>query len=326
MAMTVNPDVGLSAPDTLHPEGLYAFRFDLNGGSPVEIVHAQQGRGGAWGAGGLIVYSPAPTAPLMKVNAAGGTAEPLTKLDASQHTSHRWPVLLPDGKHFLCSAIHHDPAKAGNDALYCASLDGRENRLLIRMSSNAIYAGGFLLFAQGSSLMAQSFDPARGALKGDPQPIATGVINDPTTWHMDVSAAENGLLAFDCGAIGTRQLVWLDRSGKDAGMVAENVGLGYDMRLSPQGDKVAVRIDSAGVADIWVLDLGRGVKTRLTFGPVTNYAPTWSPDGKWIYYSMQVCRQPQSPIWNLSAHSPQRRECPQFSVPPAVQLGRGFST
>ena len=31
MAMTVNPDVGLSAPDTLHPEGLYAFRFDLNG-------------------------------------------------------------------------------------------------------------------------------------------------------------------------------------------------------------------------------------------------------------------------------------------------------
>jgi hypothetical protein len=26
MAMTVNPDVGLSAPDTLHPEGLYAFR------------------------------------------------------------------------------------------------------------------------------------------------------------------------------------------------------------------------------------------------------------------------------------------------------------
>ena len=30
MAMTVNPDVGLSTPDTLHIEGLYAFRFDLN--------------------------------------------------------------------------------------------------------------------------------------------------------------------------------------------------------------------------------------------------------------------------------------------------------
>jgi hypothetical protein len=229
----------------------------------------------------LIVFSPAPTAPLMKVNAAGGTAEPLTKLDASQHTSHRWPVLLPDGKHFLYSAINHDPAKAGNDALYYASFDGRENRLLLRTSSNALYAGGFLLFAQGSTLMAQSFNPAKGELKGDPKPIANGVIKDPTTWHMDTSVAENGLLVFGSGAIGARQLVWLDRSGKEAGMV----GNSYGMRLSPQGDKVAVRIDIAGVADIWVLDLERGVKTRLTFGPVTNYAPTWSQDGKCIYCS-----------------------------------------
>jgi hypothetical protein len=38
MAMTVNPDVGLSAPDTLHQEGLYAFRFDLNGDAREEVV------------------------------------------------------------------------------------------------------------------------------------------------------------------------------------------------------------------------------------------------------------------------------------------------
>jgi hypothetical protein len=38
MAMTVNPDVGLSAPDALHPEGLYAFRFDLNGDAREEIT------------------------------------------------------------------------------------------------------------------------------------------------------------------------------------------------------------------------------------------------------------------------------------------------
>ena len=38
MAMTVNPDVGLSAPDILHIEGLYAFRFDLNGDAREEVV------------------------------------------------------------------------------------------------------------------------------------------------------------------------------------------------------------------------------------------------------------------------------------------------
>jgi hypothetical protein len=31
MIMTVNADVGLSASDTFPDEGLYAFRFDLNG-------------------------------------------------------------------------------------------------------------------------------------------------------------------------------------------------------------------------------------------------------------------------------------------------------
>ena len=38
MAMTVNPDLGLSAPDTLHVEGLYAFRFDLNHDAREDVV------------------------------------------------------------------------------------------------------------------------------------------------------------------------------------------------------------------------------------------------------------------------------------------------
>jgi len=38
MAMTVNPDAGLSAPDTLHVEGLYAFRFDLNDDAREELA------------------------------------------------------------------------------------------------------------------------------------------------------------------------------------------------------------------------------------------------------------------------------------------------
>src|SRR5271169_937749 len=38
MAMTVNPGAGSSAPDTLHPEVLYAFRFDLNGDAREEVT------------------------------------------------------------------------------------------------------------------------------------------------------------------------------------------------------------------------------------------------------------------------------------------------
>jgi hypothetical protein len=38
MAMTVNPDAGLSAPETFRDEGLYAFRFDLNGDAREELT------------------------------------------------------------------------------------------------------------------------------------------------------------------------------------------------------------------------------------------------------------------------------------------------
>jgi hypothetical protein len=38
MAMTVNPDAGVSAPDTFRDEGLYAFRFDLDGDATEELA------------------------------------------------------------------------------------------------------------------------------------------------------------------------------------------------------------------------------------------------------------------------------------------------
>ncbi|HEX4613413.1 MAG TPA: DUF4331 family protein [Urbifossiella sp.] len=38
MALTVNPDAGRTAPDTFRDEGLYAFRFDLDGDAREEVT------------------------------------------------------------------------------------------------------------------------------------------------------------------------------------------------------------------------------------------------------------------------------------------------
>jgi len=38
MALTVNPDAGLSAPDTYRDEGIYAFRFDLDGDAREDVT------------------------------------------------------------------------------------------------------------------------------------------------------------------------------------------------------------------------------------------------------------------------------------------------
>ena len=66
-------------------------------------------------------------------------------------------------------------------------------------------------------------------------------------------------------------------------MVANKVTNLQYARISPQGDRIALDIDN-GVVDIWVLDVARGIRTRLTFGPLSNEYPAWSPDGKWIVY------------------------------------------
>jgi serine/threonine protein kinase/Tol biopolymer transport system component len=269
---------------------------DLEGGSTQMICDAPLGRGGAWGADGVILFSPAPTAPLMRTSAIGGTPAAITKLDAALQTSHRWPFFLPDGKHFLYIALHHDASKAGNNMLYYASLDGGENRPLFRAQTNAVYAGGFLLFGRGDQVMAQPFNPSTGTLSGEPQNVAKGVMNDSSTWHMDASASNDGLLIFGSGASGDLELVWMDRGGK-IGTIADKLPDLQSAVLSPQGDRVALQMN-AGQTDIWVLDLTRGVRTRVTFGPVGNVSPIWSPDGKWIAYSSAqnghfgICRKP----------------------------------
>ena len=258
--------------------------IDLNGGAAQVVADVQLGRGGAWGQSGVIVFSPSPSSSLMRVSASGGTPVPITKIDETQHTSHRWPFFLPDGKHLLYLALHHDPSKSTNNTLYYASLDGRENRPLFRSQSNAVYASGYLLFARGDQLMAQPFDPASGTLSDEPRSVAKGVMNDISTWHMDASAAAGGLLAFGSGGNGDVQMVWTDRTGKQVGTIADKLANLQGAVISPQGDRVALQIDS-GENDIWVLDLVRGVRTRLTFGPVANVNPAWSPDGKWIAYT-----------------------------------------
>jgi Tol biopolymer transport system component len=258
--------------------------IDLNGGSPLVVADAPFGRGGAWGPGGVILFTPSTQTFLSRVSAIGGTPVPVTKVDTSQHTSHRWPFFLPDGKHFLYLAINHDPSRAANNTLYYASLDGRENRALFRSQSNAVYGSGFILFARSGQLMAQPFDPSTGTLSGEAQTVANGVVDDISTWHMDASASNNGLLVLGSGGTADWQLIWMDRSGKRIGTVADKLINLQMARISPQGDRIALQIDT-GVNDIWVLDLARGVRTRLTFGPVSNTYPVWSPDGKWIAYT-----------------------------------------
>jgi Tol biopolymer transport system component len=106
-------------------------------------------------------------------------------------------------------------------------------------------------------------------------------------FRADFAVSENGVLAYHQGSGETEklQLYWYDRHGQQLDPVGEPAAYG-SIALSPDEKLLAARIfDTAtGNSDIWISDLTRGTRTRLTFGELGEDSPVWSPDGTQIVY------------------------------------------
>ena len=55
-----------------------------------------------------------------------------------------------------------------------------------------------------------------------------------------------------------------------------------DPALSPDGTKAAFASNRDGTWDLYILDLGSGVTSRVTNSPAYESAPSWSPDNQWL--------------------------------------------
>lgn len=253
----------------------------LAGGRPYELADAPNGRGGTWAADGTIVFAPDFRSGLFRVPASGGAPVPLTTVDLTRHSTHRWPALTPDGRAFVYLAMNHAPDKEKESELRWAKLDGSGDHALVPSLANGVVAGGELLFLRHQELLARPID-GEGRLGGEARRVASEVLFDPSTWRSTFAAtADRVVYARGDDARGTR-LSRVDRSGR---LLEELAGddVYYDLRLSPDGTRVAV---SRGVqTEIWMLDLERGTKSRFTFESQIVNGPVWSHDGQWIYYT-----------------------------------------
>ena len=90
----------------------------------------------------------------------------------------------------------------------------------------------------------------------------------------------------------TRTIQWLDRSGKLVPLFAKP-GVYRAPRFSPDGKRLALSAIDGGNEDIWVYDLERDAMTRLTFDPVSDDQPLWTPDGHWIAYGSDESGRPE---------------------------------
>jgi len=260
-------------------------RVEAEGGPPQTICEASNGRGGAWSKDGVILFTPATSSNLMRVPASGGTPEPASQLDRSRaENSHRWPFFLPDGKHFLYW-VRTSQGVQGN-AVNVGELGSLQAKEIMKSETMAEYASGHLLFMREATLMARPFDPRTLQFAGEAVPVAEHIAISSAVTRPIFSASENGRMVYESGeTAGTWNLQWMARDGKRLGAVGEPDRYFYPA-LSPDGTRLAVNLynGTQGTQAIWIFDLARGTKTRLTFGNASQNSPAWSPDGKTIFY------------------------------------------
>jgi eukaryotic-like serine/threonine-protein kinase len=260
-------------------------RIEVGGGAPVSICNSTLGRGASWNQDGTIVAALSYNSGISRVPASGGTPLEITKVDSAAYSSHRWPWFLPDGKHFLYVAVNHNAPNSPETGVFLASIDGKENKLLLHTFTNAIYASGRLLYQHDNSLVARPFDLSSGTLSGEPATLSENVQNDIGLWRMNLSASDNGMLVYASGSVaGTEILAWYDRSGRQIGTVGGQ-GEYFDLDLSSDDKKLAVTELNTAVATTWMYDLTTGLKTRVSFTGGAHLTPMWSPDGTQVAFT-----------------------------------------
>jgi Tol biopolymer transport system component len=165
-------------------------------------------------------------------------------------------------------------------------------------------------------------------VSGDGQRLAAArELRDPNIWRLDTSTGrcwqlpfisstrlEQGpqfspdgeRITFESERSGSRE-IWLSRSDGSNPVQLTSFGRGFAStpRWSPDGTRIVFERDG----DIYVINSDGGVQQRLTRQPSDESMPSWSRDGRWIYYCSN--RSGSSQIWKESA--------PGMRSPPAMQ-------
>jgi Tol biopolymer transport system component len=236
---------------------------------------------GAWSANGTILLTSLNTPLLQSVPAAGGRPTPLTGMGPSQ--SYRNLQFLPDGEQFLYSVVG-EPESAGT---YVASLSEPGKRRKIATADRGIlrHVAGHLLWFEDGTLFAQRADDP-GAPKGPPARVAAPVARGLLEAGLFRASARTLAYVSGVGGVARSQLAWVDRSGNTLATLGAP-GQHGQLALAPDGSRVAVDVFD-GNRDLWVMDVARGVLTRVTSTSENEVDPVWSPDGKslaWCVYS-----------------------------------------
>ena len=253
----------------------------IQGGPVIQICATLPLLGGSWSPDGNSIAfgrGPAP-ARMFVVSADGGEPRQLFDLVRTERgAGNSYPAWLPSqsGR----DAIVFD-TRVLNPDIAVKNLETDEVHVL-RQGAYPVYSPtGHIVYQTTNS------QPGLWALPFSVEALRpTGPAFPITENGADPSVAADGTLVYvDFVARGRQQLVYLDRGGNRLGAIGQPQDAIDSPSLSPAGDQVVVTGRDRNNTDIWVHDIERGLKTRLTFHSAAENVPEWSPSGKEIAFS-----------------------------------------
>ena len=278
------------------PDGRYiAFfakgklvKIPSSGGTPQALASVSTPRGGSWGSRDVIIYSPDAGSAIWRINPDGTGAAPVTEaLRRAEENTHRWPVFLPDGDHFLFWGGSFSDKYRETSGIYVSSLDGKDRKRLVLCHSSFAYDSGHLFYAdEDRRLVSVGFNPTKATISGNPAALADLVGYQPATYWASLTASGNGTLVYNTSTGATLSvLTWMDRAGKELGQVGKPAVI-CNPTLSPDGSRVAVDVSDLAEnnVDVWLESTSGAGNTRFTFSPEEDVVGVWSRDGSILAY------------------------------------------
>ena len=273
-------------------------------GGPVQRMVSEgvlQASGGSWSRSGVVLV---------------GSADGLLRVDPGSEPTRVgerewafWPAFLPDGEHFLYLGTIQEDATSSveNLAIFASSLEQpSERQLVLRLSSRAIFADGYLLFIRDGLLTAQPFDLDELALTGEASVLADGLVYFQSHGGSAFSAAA-GRLAYVTRRPPSSHR-WVSRDGEALGSLAEPALYEDRTSLSPDGTRAvgSVRSSRSGLQDLYLFNLERGTSSRLNSGETWEGSPVWSPDGRHVAFASDPDGPPDIYVIDLESGGPKK--------------------
>jgi eukaryotic-like serine/threonine-protein kinase len=252
-------------------------KIATDGGAPIVLCEASDLLGASWGENDTIIAALGVPGQLSRVPASGG--KPTVAVDLSAESAVvRWPHLLPGGEAVIYTAMSGAGADRANVEIQSTS--GGNRKVLVQGGTFGRYLrDGYLIYINQGTLYAVRMNLSTFAVEDAPVPLLDDVAYSPLFGYAQTDVSRTGMLVYRRGSEGNQSLInWIDRTGRTTPFLSTPGRYGW-MRLSPEGQRLALTTQESGIASISVYDVKTTEMSRVTARPGEYTGLTWMPGG-----------------------------------------------